>query len=153
MGDMLLTRVDATLPCTAVALHPEWAMETQDAVDAARQRSLAGRHSTVAWSRYAAFRVPLKNVPADAAALLRAWWAEGAVLAFTLDTSQGASTVVCAIGNSQLPLGDQIQPERDQWSGVLQLAARGPGGRQGRPFILDDPQLGRLDDPLITLVE
>jgi hypothetical protein len=153
MGEIRLTRVDPTLPCTAAVLHPEWALEERARLDCARHRSLAGRLSTARWELYAEFRLPLKHVPGDVAALLRDWWRQGAALALTLDTSHPRATVVCAIASATQPLGERGAPDAERWSGVLTLAGRGPGWRAGQPFILDDPLSGRLDQPLLTLME
>jgi hypothetical protein len=134
-------------------VHPEWALSEQEAMDTARHRTLAGRLATLQWDRYAEFRVPLRYVPGDAAALVKNWWAEGANIAFTLDTSHDRSTVVCAISNARLPLAERAGPDGDRWSGILQLSARTAGGRCGQPFILDDSVSGLLDQSFLTLVE
>jgi hypothetical protein len=125
----------------------------QALVGAAWQRSLAGRLTTVGWGVAGEFRVPLKQVPAAAAALLQAWWREGADLAFTLDTSHARSTGVCRIVNARQPLVEREPPDAARWAGILELAALRAGWRAGQPFILDDPVFGRLDQPFITLVE
>ncbi len=153
MGDIKLTRVDPTLPCTAAVVHPEWALEEQARVDASRQRSLSGRLSTVGWRVVEEFRVPLKQVPPYTAALLRAWWSESAPLAFTLDTSHARSTVLCTIANAREPLAEFERPTVERWAGILELAAQRAGPRVGQPFILDDPIFGRLDQSFLTLVE
>lgn len=153
MGEILLTRVATTLPCTGAVLHPEWALEEQTRLDCVRHRGLAGRLSTVRWAAWAEFRLPLKHVPGDVAALLRDAWRQGATVALTLDTSHHRATALCAITNATPPLAERNAPDGERWSGVLTLAARGPGGRVGRPFILDDPLSGRLDQPFFTLVE
>jgi hypothetical protein len=153
MGALRLTRVDPTLPCTAVALRPEWALEETARRAGAAQRSLTGRLATVHWSTVAEFRVPLKSVAGDEAAALQAWWTAGAPVAFTLDTSEARSTVVCRIANAQQPLAQREQPDAARWAGILELAALRAGGRAGQPFILDDPVSGRLDQSAFTLVD
>lgn len=152
MGDMRLASIRETEPNTAVTLRPEWAALEQERLAASRHRTEDGRLYTYTWGRYPAFRVPLRFVAGGARERIGRWWHDRERLLLTLDTSVAHSSVVCRVSGRSEPLGHRVAPQADLWAGVLELLAVDGRGRLGRPFILDDPSDGRLDQPDLSLI-
>jgi hypothetical protein len=152
MGDARLSTLRETEPNTALGLHPAWSLESLQRLDAGRPRARTGAAYVYAWGSHAAFRVPLSYVADDARAVLHAWWRAQERLLFTLDGSAQRSHAVCRIVNGGEPLTRHEPPLAGRWGGVLELEAVDGRLRLGRPFILDDPLDGRLDQPDLSLL-
>jgi hypothetical protein len=152
MGEIDLTRVDPVLPAASLRLHPEWALEERAALDVAAWRSLTGTLSTVLWRRFASIRIPLARVAGADAARIAGWWRDGATVALTLDIARLRTTLICRFADGRLPLSRRQEAAEERWAGVIEFESVDEGFRRGRPFILDDPVYGRLDQSDLSLV-
>ena len=145
MGPFLLSPLDeATAP---LLLEAERGFTTQQFRRQAQHRTLHGEHYVYPWHRIQRFRVPMNFVDSATAARINGWWQAGTVLALTLDTSAWPSTHLCRAVNPESPLHALREPYGTLRAGELLLEALTPGDAVPRPFILDDPTFGRLDQP------
>lgn len=119
--DDVLTQVDP------VTLHPEWNLEEQQRLIRRDHRTTGGQLHSYLWSQYFAFRVPLRWLPRAQADLLNWWWGNQLELAFTLDSSDDASTYICRITNATQPIGRRQRPYADTWEGLLELESINDG--------------------------
>lgn len=145
MGPFLLSPLDeATAP---LILDAERGFAMQQFRRQAQHRTLHGAYYAYPWHRVQRFRVPLSFVESATAARINGWWQAGTVVAFTLDSSAWPSTHLCRAVNAETPLHTQREPYAALRAGELLLENLLPGDAVPRPFILDDPVLGRLDQP------
>ncbi len=147
-----LSTVRETGVNTSLALHPAWTMAAEQTLRAAQHRTRDGSLFTYRWGAYAAYRVPLRFVPAEARALLHAWWHGAERLLFAPDATQLRGRSLCRVVNRRLPLGTRTPGLSDHWDGLLLLQATDGRVDLGRPFVLDHPVDGRLDDPGLSVI-
>ena len=113
--DDVLTQVDW------FTLHPEYSFQEQARTIRSQHRTLGGKLHTYTWDKYFAYQVPLRYLSDSYAALLNWWWENQFNLAFTLDTSDSESTLICRIVNETQPIGSRIRPYDNMWQGMVQL--------------------------------
>ena len=151
MGDVLLFSAYDTAPNSSVTLHPEWGMREERHGSAQHHRSLSGRGSALPWSAHTRLHLPLRFVTSAQRSFVQALWEAGAPVALTLNSSHHPSTVRGVLANDGSPLGELELAYTDRWRGTLRVEARSAGRRVGRPFLLDDVELGLLDQPHLAL--
>ena len=106
--------------------------------------------------------VPLEFVNSATRAQINTWWAAQTELVFSTNiTSSNPSVVgsaapmscIVRIANMMEPLGQNPAPRLDLFFGGLILkGSRGTAPMNAMPFILDDPVLGKLDQPYNKLI-
>ena len=150
MGPFLLCPLDeATDPQN---LDAEQGFTMQQSRRQARHRTLHGEHYLYPWHRIHRFHVPLSFVESATANRINGWWRANTVLAFTLEASAWPSTHLCRAVNAESPLQTQREPYAELRAGTLVLESLLPGDAVARPFILDDPVMGHLDQPYNALL-
>ena len=98
------------------------------------------------------YQVPLRFVNSAGQSLINAWWERQDDVAFTLNSSETESTVLCRIVNTSLPINRFVRPYNDQFEGALLLEAVEDSPKTGRPFIPDDDVFGLLDQNYNALI-
>lgn len=143
MGNFFLTSMsDVSCP---LLLHPEWSYRDQQSQIQSQHRTQSGRLFSYLWGNFAKFHVPLRFVTSADQSLINAWWQGQDDVAFTLNSSEAKSTVMCRIVNDGKPINRFVQPYDDLYAGDLSLEAIADVPRTGRPFILDDEVSGLLN--------
>ena len=140
---------DTTCP---MVLHPEWAYQDQETLIRSTHRTQAGNHFAYLWGKFSRFRIPLRFVDSYDQSRLGDWWRNQHEIAITLDGSQTESTILCRMVNQSVPLDAHIIPCREYFQGVLDLESLEDSTKMGRPFILDDPYSGLLDQTYNALL-
>lgn len=150
MGDFFLTSIsDVSCP---LAIHPEWSFQDQETQIQSRHRTQGGKLFSYLWANFFKYQVPLRFVNSAAQSLINAWWERQDDVAFTLNSSETESTVLCRIVNTSLPINRFVRPYNDQFEGALLLEAVADSPKTGRPFILDDDVFGLLDQNYNALI-
>jgi len=150
MGDFYLTSMsDVSCP---ILLHPDWGFRDRETLIVSEHRTQAGKDFAYRWGSHQRFQVPLQFVDSADQARITDWWSGQQQVAFTLDTSETLSTVLCRITNRTRPLGAFTRPYADLYRGSLELESLDGSPKTRRPFILDDETLGLLNQQYNALV-
>ncbi|MDH4120421.1 MAG: hypothetical protein OEV94_01775 [Deltaproteobacteria bacterium] len=150
MGDCLLTSL--TDSPWELALPLGWDMTQGSLRLEADLRTLSGRLYAQTWAVYRQVRIPLDWMDRADQERLNRWWREGHRMALTLNTSHQASTLTGYLTGDHPPLHSLREPYSDVFQGELTLEAEAEQPLSGRPFRLDDPLLGLLDQTFNALL-
>lgn len=120
--DDVLTTVDP------LVLHPEWSFRERAQLIREQHRTRSGELHGVVWSRFLAYRVPLRFLARAEADRLNHWWRTQQPLVFTLDSSDAESRYVVRIVNDTQPVGRRLRPYDDRFAGALELESVRRGG-------------------------
>ena len=150
MGDFVLTSMsDVGCP---FAVYPEWSFRDQESLIQSRHRTQDGSAYHYLWGKYEKFQLPLRYVNSMGQALINQWWRDGHEVAFTLNSSETVSTVLCRFVNDTKPINRFVQPYQTLFEGMVRLEAIDDAPRTGRPFILDEDVFGLLDQSYNALI-
>lgn len=150
MGDFLMESL--TEASTPLIVYPGWGFENQETLLQTHQRAQSGKKYSYQWGSYSRFKVPLSYIKGGERSQIINWWKEQTPLAFTLDSSVFPTTYLCKISNDTHPLGRFNSPYRDLYEGILELETYQNPEPMPRPFILDDPLFGFLDQNYNALI-
>jgi hypothetical protein len=133
-------------------LHPDWTFRDRETLILSEHRTQTGKAFAYRWGAYARFDLPLRFINSADQTRINAWWSAQDEVAFTLNTSETLSTVLCRIANRSRPLDRRVPPYDDLFRGSLELESLDGTERTRRPFILDDEISGLLDQNYNALV-
>lgn len=151
MGDFLIQSVQDS-GNNPITVFPTFDFRDPKIALRTTHRTVGGKEKTYRWHERFRFQVPLQFVNSADANRINGWWDTADTVAFTLNSSIQAHTVICKIANTEWPLASRNRPYRDQYTGVLFLEAVNANSYQPQPFVLDDAVMGLMDQTYNALV-